>query len=440
MESHRHLQPIRLCLHQHHDAPSHRAHGAHFEAEFHKSLPEVNMLFGAAAITLGYSNLLIVPTANVFGRRPVIIVCGLICTLANIWQGLVTSHSSFIGARVISGLGAGANESIMPMVIADLLFLHQRGKSMALYFWSYFMGLFMGPIISGAIASQISWRWFPQLQLPLNSSKHPASQPIPWDATPKPRPRLTITTSALLPKGKLSKSQLCFLPRVRFDPGSFLRDILSPLQILFYPIVLWASLTMGFAANALLALNLTEAQVSSPPPYLFTPAQIGYTNFAFAIGAAVALFTAGSFSDWITLQRAKRNHGILEAEFRLPALVPYVFVNLVGMTVTAVGYQRGWPWEAVVVVGIPAVAIAYATDCYKALPGEIVIAATIVKNTFGFGMIFFFNDWAARQGYIAPVLLLMVLTVGSSIIGLALFIPFGKTFRRMTKDSTLHTL
>lgn len=35
------------------------------------------------------------------------------------------------------------------------------------------------------------------------------------------------------------------------------------------------------------------------------------------------------------------------------------------------------------VVGIPSIVIAYAVDCYKTLPGEIMIAATIVKNTFG---------------------------------------------------------
>lgn len=104
-----------------------------FEAEFDKTLPEVNMLFGAAAITLGYANFLIVPAANVFGRRPVVLVCSIICILANVWQGLVTSYPSFLGARVISGVGAAANESIMPMVVADMLFQHQRGSSMALY-------------------------------------------------------------------------------------------------------------------------------------------------------------------------------------------------------------------------------------------------------------------------------------------------------------------
>lgn len=106
-----------------------------FMQEFHKTLPQVNYLFGAAAISLGYTNFVIVPFSNVFGRRPAILICGLICVLANIWQALTTSYASFIGARVISGFGAGANESIMPMVIADVMFIHQRGLWMGLYLY-----------------------------------------------------------------------------------------------------------------------------------------------------------------------------------------------------------------------------------------------------------------------------------------------------------------
>ncbi|KAI1470499.1 putative MFS transporter [Daldinia caldariorum] len=472
-----------------------------FEAEFGKTLPEVNMLFGAAAITLGYANFLIVPAANMFGRRPVVLVCGIICIFANVWQGLVTSYPSFLGARVISGLGAAANESIMPMVVADMLFQHQRGRSMALYFWAYFLGLFIGPIISGAIASQISWRWFfwvctilqsaslmfllvahpetkydrPTLRIP------PATEVKVSTATRKPNDGIvsssnsseaqmhSASASALTAAdhnatGRPSRAQFSLLPlrrRLRFGHGYeqhtrrlaavLARDVAAPVRILFcYPIVLWASLSMGFAANSLLALNLTQTQVFGAPPYLFTPDQIGYVNFAFVVGAVVALVTAGPLSDWIALRRARANAGVLEAEMRLPALVPYICANLVGMVITAVGYQRAWAWEVIVVlgyslvglqvVGIPAVAIAYAVDSYKTLPGEIMIAATIVKNTFGFGMIFFFNDWATRSGFIPPVLLLMALTCGFSILGLAVFMPWGKQFRRWTKDSKLHSL
>lgn len=111
-------------------------------------------------MALGYANFIIVPLSNLLGRRFTILVCGVICILANIWQAEATSYNSFIGSRVISGLGAAANESIMPMVVADIMFLHKRGAWMGLYFYAYFLGLFIGPIISGNIAAHISWRWF----------------------------------------------------------------------------------------------------------------------------------------------------------------------------------------------------------------------------------------------------------------------------------------
>lgn len=43
----------------------------------------------------------------------------------------------------------------------------------------------------------------------------------------------------------------------------------------------------------------------------------------------------------------------------------------------------GYGLVGVQVVGIPSIVISYAVDSYKSLPGEIMIAATVVKNTFG---------------------------------------------------------
>lgn len=54
-------------------------------------------------------------------------------------------------------------------------------------------------------------------------------------------------------------------------------------------------------------------------------------------------------------------------------------------------------------------------------------------------MVFYFNSWA-EHGYISPFMTLMAITVGFSVLGLAIFIPYGKRFRVSTKDSTLHTL
>jgi MFS family permease len=43
------------------------------------------------------------------------------------------SYWSFMGARLINGFGTGANESMLPLVVADMYFLHQRGKYIGIY-------------------------------------------------------------------------------------------------------------------------------------------------------------------------------------------------------------------------------------------------------------------------------------------------------------------
>jgi MFS family permease len=114
----------------------------------------------------------------------------------------------------------------------------------------------------------------------------------------------------------------------------FLRDVVAPVQVFTFPIILWAALSMGFAANCLLALNLTQSQVFAAPPYLFSPAQVGFVNFAFVVGGAIGLLTAGPFSDWVSMRATIRNNGVREAEMRLLSLVPYISACLVGMVVS----------------------------------------------------------------------------------------------------------
>lgn len=70
------------------------------------------------------------------------------------------------------------------------------------------------------------------------------------------------------------------------------------------------------------------------PPYLFTPAQVGFVNFAFVVGGVVGLLTAGPVSDWFSMRATVKNGGVREAEMRLVALFPYLAICLVGMTVS----------------------------------------------------------------------------------------------------------
>lgn len=137
------------------------------------------------------------------------------------------------------------------------------------------------------------------------------------------------------PVGKPSKAQFSLVPVMDYEGSALLiRDVLTPIQIFFFPIVFWVVMSFCFSTNCLLALNLTQSQVFAAPPYLFGPAQVGFLNFAFVVGGIIGLLTAGPFSDWVSMRATKRNGGVREAEMRLIALVPYILLCLVGMVVS----------------------------------------------------------------------------------------------------------
>ncbi|KAI5459543.1 major facilitator superfamily domain-containing protein [Mariannaea sp. PMI_226] len=446
--------------------------------EWGKSQSQVALLTGATVLSLGYANFIIIPCSEVFGRRVVLIICASITIASCIWQAVATSYSSFLGARVLTGIGAAANESIMPVVIADIKFLHQRGKYIGLYFYCYFMGLFIGPIISGAVAQRTSWRWFfwactisqsinlicivfmfPETRrlskestsLANESSLGGSESP---DASSKERTERIedATSNAISPylgRGSPIKGQFSlFQPIDRQATRHILRHIITPVQIFFYPIIFWAAMSMGAAANSLLCINLLQSQALAAPPYNFNSQNVGFANFALVVGGLVGLAIAGTWSDWIAMRATEKNGGIREPEMRLPALIPFIICAVLGMVVIGVGLQRSWPWEAVIIVGftlvgcivvsIPTLCITYAIDCYKPIAGEIMVISTVCKNTFGFGMSYYINDWAARAGFMQPIFLLMALTVGFPLIGLVVFIFYGKQMRKMTKNSKLH--
>ena len=152
------------------------------------------------------------------------------------------------------------------------------------------------------------------------------------------------------PPGKPSKAQL--LPLTKWNPHeSILAAIWLPIKMLKLPIVIWGALQFNFSANIYLMINITQSQALGAPPFNFTPAAVGYTNLALFVGVSFSLVTAGTLSDWISNRATLRNNGIREPEMRLPALVPFALCGFVGCVVTALGFQHGWSWEPVVIVG-----------------------------------------------------------------------------------------
>ncbi|KAJ5999402.1 hypothetical protein N7451_007212 [Penicillium sp. IBT 35674x] len=354
--------------------------------QFDTTESKVAALTGACILALGYANFVIIPCVNIFGRRSTALACMLICIGANIWQAVSTSYHSLLGARVLIGIGAASSESIMPVVISDMTFLHERGTWMGAYFWAYFFGGWVGPIVSGSIAAHVSWRWFFWLSTILNvvsfvgmffalpetkysnisglsaDARNETTESVTPTSTskekvhPEPKQASEIDMERQLNTEDLNPFLGCGYPSTRqrwqlwSKPESMTlkqlcRYVITPLHLALFPITLFASLGVMSGSACLLVLNLTESEGFSRAPYNFSTASVGFTNFA-----------------------------------------------LMG-EVAAVGLERLWPWEVIVIVGfgltgvivmaIPTIATTYAIDSYKHVAGEIMVLATVAKNTFG---------------------------------------------------------
>lgn len=228
-----------------------------------------------------------------------------------------------------------------------------------------------------------------------------------------------------------------------------LKDVISAASIFFFPIVFWAGMTVAGFANLLLLWNITQSQVLAAAPYNFSVSAVGYTNFAFVVGGLIGLGTGGKFSDWLAKRSTKAANGIRQPEMRLPALVPYFILSIVAAVVGGMAEEKHWAWPILVVVGYgvsglcitaaPAIAIAYAIDSYKLVAGEIMVVATVLKNTCGFSMSYWVPQLTESSGALTPPMVQLALTAGPVLLALPLWV-WGYKLRRWTRNSRVHAM
>ena len=119
----------------------------------------VFLLASLPVLMIGISNFLLVPLAISVGRRPVVLVCGLIAIGGAVWAGHSTSLDSHLGARAIQAVGAGTVESLIPFIISDMVFLHQRNQAISMVFGIQGLLIVSLVIASPWIVINLSWRW-----------------------------------------------------------------------------------------------------------------------------------------------------------------------------------------------------------------------------------------------------------------------------------------
>lgn len=107
-----------------------------------------------------------------------------------------------------------------------------------------------------------------------------------------------------------------------------------------------------------------------------------------------ALFT-GRFSDWLTLKLARRNNGIMEAEYRLWPFLACLILVPGSLLLWGVGAAHGVHWFGLIVAmcliastntcGIT-LSVNYMVDSYRELSGVAMASVILVRNTMSFAI------------------------------------------------------
>lgn len=442
---------------------------------------------GYFILLLGFSALFWVPLSSKFGRRPVLLSSTVVGAGIAVWRAVATSYESTLGAACMHGFASGASQTIPAQLIADVMFLHERGLWMGTFTGFMFGGLTIGPVIAGVMADRYGWRsfwWFdlavyvflfvyllffvPETKwerkvapahiarvIEANDGTSIHEEKVIMDqqhnefATGETTPTIEEPVDNFVGRGRPSKGQYALWHFYGVGIKALLQPFTIPVRLCAFPIIIWMSFAFSGVSCNFLISNLTQSAAFSVEPYNMSSASVGYMNFASFIGMVIGMLTAGPLSDWWCQWQTKKNNGIREPEMRLPVMIPFFVIQLIGFVCISQGMQDKWPWEAIVIVGftftgIQVAALAniictYAVDCYRPVAGDILLLGSLVKDLWAYGVSKWLPAYFMKSGFITPLWVCYTVT----LVPLALTIPlyfFGKTFRRWSRNSSIHDL
>ncbi|KAI6359307.1 MFS sugar transporter [Pyricularia oryzae] len=105
--------------------------------------------------------------ADIWGRRWPMLSAVTIFAAGSAICGAANNSGTLIGGRAIQGLGAAGINTLVELILCDLLPLRERGQFMGLLFLFIVVGSVLGPMLGGIIVDKTSWRWIFFINLPI---------------------------------------------------------------------------------------------------------------------------------------------------------------------------------------------------------------------------------------------------------------------------------
>lgn len=462
------------------------------------SYDSMNTGAGVLFLGIGWATLFLAPLSSLYGRKITYLICTTLGLFGALWFALAKRTSDTIWSQLFVGISESCAEAQVQLSLSDIYFQHQLGSVLTVYILCTSIGTFLGPLIAGYIASLTSFRWVgwvatiisggllvalilgceetyfdrnkyitplsetnqqydevstsdlklvydgnekvSNLELANTALKAPSQEDVRsttqghddlidgMKESLKPyHKRIAIVTKATNLKGwgfKQYFKYLCFNLRMFLFPPVWLSGLFWGIQDVFLSFYL-----------------TTEETYFYDPPWNYSDYGVAIMNVPTLIGAVIGCIYAGILSDYFVLWMARRNGGILEAEYRLYFSLASAVIGTAGLLMFGIGSERALPWQ-VIYVGLGFIgfswgcsgdiAMAYLMDCYPEMVLEGMVCTAIINNSISCIFTFVCSDWLDASGTENTYIALAVINFGITILAVPMFL-YGKRIRLWTK-------